>query len=85
MFFCYCTNFPLFCLYVIYYSYLCFRELITMVKHILIYPKTMNKKQYQSPWIEVMKMQQTEIICESGVGNSSMYEEELDNSSFQEL
>lgn len=56
-----------------------------MVKHILIYPKTMNKKQYQSPWIEVMKMQQTEIICESGVGNSSMYEEELDNSSFQEL
>lgn len=44
----------------------------------------MNKKIYQSPCMKVVKVQQTQIICASENGTKSMYEEELDNSSFTE-
>ena len=46
---------------------------------------TEKKKNYLSPHMEVVKVQQTHIICASPYGTKSMYEEELDSECFQEL
>ena len=43
---------------------------------------TEKKKQYLSPRMKVVQVQQTQIICAS---TKSMYEEELESESFQEL
>lgn len=44
----------------------------------------MKKKQYQAPQVKVMAVQQSALICASTYGNRSLYEEDLDNSSFHE-
>ncbi len=44
----------------------------------------MKKKPYQMPQVEVVKVQQMQMLCSSQGSTDSMYEEELDPSSFEE-
>lgn len=45
---------------------------------------TEKKKNYLTPQMKVVKVQDAQIICASPRGTKSMYEEDLDNSGFVE-
>ena len=47
--------------------------------------KTKMKKQYQSPQFKVVGTKCASMLCASAYGTKSMYEEDLDGSSFDEL
>ena len=45
----------------------------------------MEKQQYQSPRIEVVEAEQSEVLCASPTGTKSMFEDDLDGSGFYVL